>query len=71
MAREVQVHLSFTVEDDVTDDMIKNWLPSVVCQAQEPEYDAPLEAGSSGFETIEFASSSVFADLYIDGKCHT
>lgn len=61
--RQVQVHVSLEVDDDVTDEMIKSWLPSVWAQVEEPVYTGD-ESGNDG----EFTASNVMLDLYIDGK---
>lgn len=61
--RKVQLHISFDVADDVTDEQILGWLPSVAAQVDEPvsNYDP------SGNE-VTFDSEQVMLDLYVDGR---
>lgn len=61
--RQVQLHISMSVADDVTDEQILGWLPSVAAQVDEPvsNYDG------SGNE-VRFDSEKVMLDLYVDGK---
>jgi hypothetical protein len=63
MTREVQVHVSFKVADDVTDEQLLGFLPSIAAQVDEPvsNYDG------SGNE-VRFDSEHVMLDLYVDGK---
>lgn len=61
--RQVQVHISLNVADDVTDEQLVGWLPSIAAQVDEPvsNYDG------SGNE-VSFESSDVMLDLYVDGR---
>jgi hypothetical protein len=64
--RKVQVHISLDVADDVTDDQIRGWLPTVAAQVDEPVCDAD----ASGNE-VRFDAEDVFIDCYVDGRVLT
>lgn len=61
--KQVQVHISLNVPDDVTDEQLLGWLPSIAAQVDEPvsNYDG------SGNE-VRFDSTDVAMDLYVDGR---
>lgn len=61
--RQVQVHISLDVEDDVTDQQLMDWQATVAAQVYEPVagYD-----GSGNEQT--FAASNVMLDLYVDSR---
>lgn len=60
--RDVMVVVHMQVDDEVTDEMIDGWLPSVAAQVDEPVYCTD-ESGNDG----QFTSHGVMLDLYIDG----
>lgn len=64
--RQVQVHISLDVADDVTDDQILGWLPTVSAQVDEPVCSADKDGNE-----VTFAAEDVFIDCYVDGRVLT